>query len=383
MLPVRRARGVRALLCPANLAPLAYRARWSWSTTPRRCAIPAGTRRPTPPGSGSCCPRSRAARAASITVSEFSRARAGGAARASTRRSSSPAASTSGSRPAPIRSPRAARSASRARTCSASPRHTARKNLAALVPAARALAARRGRGRGRRRAPAAVRARAGARRPAAARARRRRAAARPLRRRAGVRAAVALRGLRAAGAGGDGVRDAGGGRRRRRAAGDVRRRGRAGRARRRGVRGRADRAAGRRRASASACAPPASRAPRVLVGRAPRVRSTRCSALRSALRRLAGTRQRRRADRAAVAHAPQAGPAERARPLLGRQPRVPVDALDAQLRRRARQQQRGPCAGACAWPFSVVSNPVGRCDLALAPPATTARSPRPACARSP
>ena len=90
--------------------------------------------------------------------------------------------------------------------------HTARKNLAALVPAARALAADGLDAGGRGRPPAAVRPRGGARCAAPARSRRRRAAARPLRRRRGVRAALPLRGLRPAGAGGDGERGAGRGR---------------------------------------------------------------------------------------------------------------------------------------------------------------------------
>ena len=56
VLPLRAARlGARALLCPANLAPLAFRAASWCSTTPPRCAIPAGTRPPTPPGSAACC----------------------------------------------------------------------------------------------------------------------------------------------------------------------------------------------------------------------------------------------------------------------------------------------------------------------------------------
>ena len=317
VLPVRASRlGARALLCPANLAPLAYgrsvvvihdaaplrhpgwysRAYVAW----QRLALPAIAR--------------RAWRV--VTVSEFARARAGGAARGRGGRGRR-AASTSASRPRPTPSRRGAPSPRPpVRPLRRLP-HGAQEPRRARAGRARA-GRRRHRRRRRRRPPAAVRApSSGLDAPAAARPRRRRAAARPVRRRRGVRPAVALRGLRAAGARGDGVRHAGRGRRRRRAAGDVRRRRPARRARRRGVRGRAHRPARRRAPRGSGCAPPASqRAAGVHLGRAPRARSTRCSATaQPRCRRLAGTPRSAhgRADAPApCAHAaPQAGAAER------------------------------------------------------------------------
>ena len=212
--------GAGALLCPANLAPVAHPRTSSSSTTRRRCAIPAGTRAATPPRSGGLLPliaRARAARHHGLGVlarraDRAARARAG----ARQRRARRGRPRLLARRPTRERA-RAALGLERPYVlCVAS--HTARKNLAALVPAARGARRRGDRRRRRRRPPAPVRRRGRARRAAAARPRPRPAAAGALRRRRGVRAPVALRGLRAAGAGGDGGRDAGRGRRRRRAA---------------------------------------------------------------------------------------------------------------------------------------------------------------------
>ena len=252
VLPLRASRvGARALLCPANLAPLAYprsvvvvhdaaalrhpgwysKAYVAW----QRLVLPAIAR--------------RAVRL--VTVSEFSRGELTELLGVDPGRVAVIPGGV-GERFTPAADPEPARRAlSLTRPyvlCVAS--QTARKNLAALVPAARSLAAEG--------IEVVV---AGGHRPQFAREQGLEAlrllghvddallpglyagAAR-------LRAAVELRGLRAAGAGGDGGRDAGRGRRRGRAAGDLRRRRRAGGAR--GVRGRAARAAGRRRGAGPA-----------------------------------------------------------------------------------------------------------------------------------
>ena len=141
--PARAAAAVPGQPRARRLAP--HRAR-----APRRrarCAIPAGTRRRTWPGSGGCCPCSWPARGG-WSPCRSSRARElaellgadPGADRRRARRRRRPLHAR--------RRPRAARRAHGLERpyvlCVAS--HTARKNLAALVPAARALA-----GRGRRR----------------------------------------------------------------------------------------------------------------------------------------------------------------------------------------------------------------------------------------
>ena len=97
-----------------------------------------------------------------------------------------------------------------------------------------------------------------------------------LRGRGGVRAAVALRGLRAAGAGGDGVRDAGGDDHGGCAAGDVRRRGAARRRPGGAARG-ARRRCSATRPSASACARPGSSGREGSRGTARPEPSTRCA----------------------------------------------------------------------------------------------------------
>ena len=163
-----------------------------------------------------------AAPARVVTVSEFSRAEL---ARAARRRCGAvtvvPGGVDERFTPDADRSRPGARSASPGPTCCASPRTRARKNLAALRPAARALAAEGvelvvAGGR-----PAPVRRRG---RPAAcgSSARSPTTAPRPVRRRRGVRAPVALRGLRPARARGDGRRRPWS-RPRRRAAADLRR----------------------------------------------------------------------------------------------------------------------------------------------------------------
>ena len=183
VLPVRARRlGAQALLCPANLAPLASalrsvvvihdaaplrhpgwysRAYVAW----QRLALPAVARR----GGGW-------SRSPSFARAELARAARG------RRRAWSPAGSTSASRPRPTRSRRGALIASSAsvRALRRLP-HGAQEPRRARPGGARA-GRRRDRRRGRRRPPAAVRARAGARRAAAARPRRRRAAPRPVRR---------------------------------------------------------------------------------------------------------------------------------------------------------------------------------------------------------
>ena len=193
VLPAARARGRRALLCPANLAPLAFpRTVRRRSTTPRALRHPGWYSRAYAAWQRRLLPVIARRARRIITVSEFSRARAGRRCSASTRARSSvvtggvdgrftPAADAgAGARRAGARAPR---------TCCAWPRHTARKNLAALVA---------GRPRARRAtvskwswpagtARSSPRSRAW--RAAAARPRRRRAAPRPLRRRGGVRAA--------------------------------------------------------------------------------------------------------------------------------------------------------------------------------------------------
>ena len=223
VLPLRAARlGASALLCPANLAPVAF----------RRCVVvlhdAAALRDPGwySPAYAAWQRRvlplvARRARHV-ITVSEFSRSELrellglehvsvvpGGV--------------------DPAFSPAA--DAGRAR-CGAGPGaalralrgvpHGAQEPRGAGAGGARAGRRRDRSGRGGR-APAAVRGRAGAGRPAAARARAGRAAAGPVRGRGGVRAALALRGLRPAGARGDGRRGARRGGERGGAAGDVRR----------------------------------------------------------------------------------------------------------------------------------------------------------------
>ena len=219
MLPLRAARA-RALLCPANLAPLAF---------PRNVVVihdAAALRHPEWYSPAYAAWQRRVLPALArralhvVTVSEFSRDELADLLQLAPARVSVVAGGVD-----PAFTPDAdAEGVRRALgltrpyvLCVAS--QTARKNLAALVPAARQLATRRGRGRRRRRAPAAVRARAGAGGAAPPRRRARRAAARPLRGRRGVRAPLALRGLRAARARGDGVRHAGDRRRRDRAAG--------------------------------------------------------------------------------------------------------------------------------------------------------------------
>ena len=82
------------------------------------------------------------------------------------------------------------------------------------------------------------------------------------------------------------------------------------------------------------------------------------------------------------AHAAQAGPAERARSLLGRQPRVPVDALDPQLAACRGRAARGPCAAAAPGPCRR-SRTRRRRWSCRSRRATTARSPTPACGASP
>ena len=163
---------------------------------------------------------------------------------------------------------------------------TARKNLQALTPLAAAH-----RGRRRRRPPPAVRARGGARRAPPPRRRARAPAPRPVRRSGGVRAPEPLRGLRPAGARGDGVRDARRRLRPHRAAGH-RRRSRPPRAA--GGRGRRGAGAARTtRRSGSGCATRACDARRSSPGRAPPPRWTRCcqpSSLRAAARYTASDR---------------------------------------------------------------------------------------------
>ena len=176
------------------------------------------------------------------------------------------------------RRPRARSSSAPYVLCVAS--HTARKNLARARPGRAGARARGRRARRGRRPPPAVRGRARARRARAARPRRRRAAAR---RCTPAREAfvlpVALRGLRPAGAGGDGERDAGRGGRPTGAARDRRRRRAPGRAgRREAIRDGAGRTCWATRPSRSACARAGSaRARAFTLGAARRARSTRSS----------------------------------------------------------------------------------------------------------
>ncbi len=207
VLPVRAAR-MRALLCPANLAPVASHNAvvvihdaaalrhpdWYSRTyaTWQRAVLPLIAR--------------RARRV--ITVSEFARAELAELLHVD-------AAVVPGRRRRPLHAGRGPR----ARPPRAAPRTPVRAHRRepdrAQEPrraGPRRAGAGRGRRRGRRGGRPSTAVRAGARpgRGAAARPRRRRAAARPVRRRRGVRAAVPLRGLRPAGPGGDGERNAGG-----------------------------------------------------------------------------------------------------------------------------------------------------------------------------
>ena len=227
MLPVLTARAP-ALLCPANLAPLAARnvVVVIHDAAPLRhpgLVLGPVRGRPAPAAAADRPPRAAGDHGVRVLTQRAGRAarrRCGG--RAGRRR---PAVHAAG---APQRDrPYVLTVAS----------HTARKNLSALVPAAQALA--------REGVDLLV---AGGHRPQfaaeanldradAARPRPGRRAARPVRRRRGVRAAERLRGLRPAGTGGDGERHAGRRREHDRAARDVRRRG-------------APRRAGRRRRSA-------------------------------------------------------------------------------------------------------------------------------------
>ena len=369
MLPLRARRlGAQALLCPANLAPLAC---------PRYVVVVIHDAAPLRhPGWYSSTyaawqrlvlPADRAPRApASITVSRVLPRRAGATllgvdAVVDPRRRRRALHAR--------RRPRAGAPRARAR---AAVRAVRRLAHGAQEPRrARARRARAGRRRGRASWwPAGTgrssRASTGLDAPAPARPRRRRAAARPLRGRRGLRAALALRGLRAAGAGGDGVRHAGRGGGRGRAARDVRRRRAARRARA------ARRSPPRSRAcwattpSASGCAPPGSSAPRgfswdataravdaLLSGAAaapsPGTRSsdgalTSCPA-----------RMRRRPDQS---NALWVG--------LGRQPRVPVHVLDPQLRARRGEQPQAAAQPAAPGRVSVVSKPIGSSALPCA-----------------
>ena len=198
VLPLRAARA-RALLCPANLAPLAF---------PRNVVVihdAAALRHPEWYSPAYAAWQRRVLPALArralhvVTVSEFSRNELVDLLAARPSASAwSRAASTPPSRRTPTRRPPAARSASPAPTSSASPPRPRARTCAALVPAARQLAADgvevvvAGGHR-----PQFAR-EAGPRGAAPPRRRARRAAARPLRGRRGVRAALALRGLRPA-----------------------------------------------------------------------------------------------------------------------------------------------------------------------------------------
>ena len=206
MLPGSRAAGARVLLCPANLAPLAYprnvvvihdaaalrHPEW-YSPRLRRLAAAAAA------GPGP----SRAARRDRIRV--LAR-RAGRAARARrrARQRRRRAASTRVHARTPTPRPRAPRSAlERPYVLCVASADRAQEPRGARP--GRPRSRRRHRARRRRRPPPAVRARARPRRAAALGHVPDDAAARALRRRRGVRAAVALRGLRPARARGDGV----------------------------------------------------------------------------------------------------------------------------------------------------------------------------------
>ena len=141
-----RARGARAAAAVPGQPRAARpsRAPCSCSTTPRRCATPAGTRRAYVAWQRRLLPVLARRRAADRDRVGVLARRAGRAARRrpGARRRSSPAASTGASRRTPTprrRAPRARAASGPYVLCVAS--HTARKNLAALGPAARALAA--------------------------------------------------------------------------------------------------------------------------------------------------------------------------------------------------------------------------------------------------
>ena len=387
MLPLRARAGGRAAV-PGE--PRAGRVPAHDRRPPRRgAAAPSGLvlARPTPPAQRRLLPLiARRARHV-ITVSDVLAPRAGRAARARARagerrrrrrRRGVLARPPTPSAPAP-------RSGSRGPYVLCVASHTARKNLAALVPAARG-AGRRGRstsssraGTGRSSRPSPGSARCGCSATCPTRccrgstpARRRSRCRRTTRasgcpcwrrwrpgRRSSPRTSRALPetcggAARLVPPDGDGVA--------RRAARPARRPGRA-------------RPPARRRAwrarSVSRGTPPRPRSTRWCGAQAASVRSgARRAPLRQPSSRRAivrNDRERRRGDGRAAAHAAQPGPVERARPDLAREPRVPeARARSAAPRALAHEQPQRGRRAASAWPRSVVSKPAGRGTLPFA-----------------